>query len=103
MSKKVTVWVESHPLAGENFSEALRMSVGLTIAGNSVTVILSEYPPSDFEPEKSNVPDHKLHLQTLQELGVQVLSISGGEGQVQEVSGDEVKNILNQSDFLIFY
>ncbi len=58
-------------------SEALRMSVGLIIMNNKITLILADegvYNLSTVDHEKINGPEVSKHLKTLQEFGCDIIA-----------------------------
>lgn len=70
--KQVTTLLRQAPLGRTSTSEALRMTLGLTLAGNAVKVVLVEdgvFLLQASAPEKIGLTEIYRHVRTLQELG----------------------------------
>lgn len=96
--KKVAVFIDLPILENDRFGEALRMSVGLTIAENEVTVILQDKDPEElkkYSPAHILLPDFKEHLKILPELNVKILNL--------EKERERVREILRESDVIIAF
>jgi hypothetical protein len=89
IKKKVAVIVSGRQ------QEALRMSVGLTLADNRVSVFIMERP---LEPGEMT----DLNLQTLREMGADIFSTIPGDG-LKLLSADEVSRMLLEFDVVIPY
>lgn len=73
--KKVVVLVRHSPLNTVRNSEALRMSVGLTLADNEVTALLLDaaaWLAVPLSPQAIAAPEIKKHLDTLRLLNMRV-------------------------------
>ncbi len=103
MAKNVVVVIRDHPLSGDSFSEGLRMSVGMTIAGNRVTVILPEGSDTDPRPEKVGLGEIDMHFEGLSELKVTVLTRGICSERARMIDHIEFRNILDTSDVIIFW
>lgn len=75
--------------------EALRMSIGLTLADNRVTVFVMERP---LEPGEMT----DLNLQTLREMDADIFSTIPGNG-LTLLPTDEVSRMLVEYDAVIPY
>ncbi|MEK6776965.1 MAG: DsrE family protein [bacterium] len=74
--KKVTTVIRRSPFNSIVASDALRMSMGLTLTNNKVTVVFVEdgvYLPVFPAPEVIGYPDIKRHIETLKELGCELV------------------------------
>ncbi len=70
--KQVTTLLRQSSLNSTFTSEVLRMTLGLTLSGNAVKVVLAEegvYLLQASAPEKVGLSEMHRHIRTLQELG----------------------------------
>jgi len=75
--KEVITLLRRSPLEGTFLSEMLRMSLGLTLSGNGVKVVLAGEAVSLLQapaPEKIGLTEIHRHVRTLQELGCPFLA-----------------------------
>jgi len=74
--KKVTTVIRRSPFNSMAVSDALRMSLGLTLTNNKVTVVFVEdgvYLSVFPAPDVIGYPDIKRHMETLKELGCELV------------------------------
>ncbi len=111
--RKITVIIRNTPLNTSRNSEALRMSVGMTLQNENITVIFLEdgvwSASQELDPRQINSPDTTEALETLQALKVKLLAekkavekhrIKLREG-IQQASLEEIASILTESDIVI--
>jgi sulfur relay (sulfurtransferase) DsrF/TusC family protein len=75
--KRVITVIRQSPFNSVVASEALRMSLGLTLADNKVTVVFIEdgvYLPVSLVGETIGYPDTKRHIETLKDLGCDLVA-----------------------------
>ncbi len=89
------------------------MSLGLTLTDNKVTVVFVEdgvYLPASLTKESIGYPDTKRHLETLKELGCELVAekeslkergLLGRKIEVIISSRKEIDQIIEQSDRVI--
>ncbi len=111
--KEVITLLRQPPLNRTFISEMLRMSLGLTLSGNTVKVVLAEegiYLLQAAVPEKIGLSEIHRHVQTLQELGCPFLAeqesretrgIGDSIFPVTWVDRRTLGKILAESDFVI--
>ena len=77
MTKKVTVILRRLPLESEKAAEALRVSVGYTLAKAAVTVVFIDdgvWAATPLHPAAVRGPEFAKHIETLQTLGHTLLA-----------------------------
>ena len=111
--KRVTTVIRRSPFNSAIPTEALRMSLGLTLTDNMVTVVFVEdgvYLPASLTNEFTGYPDTKRHLETLKELGCKMVAekeslkerdLMGRKIEVVIGSRKEIDQIIEQSDRVI--
>jgi sulfur relay (sulfurtransferase) DsrF/TusC family protein len=111
--KKITVIVRNLPLNTRRNAEALRMSVGLTLQGDKVTVIFMDhgvYTATQMKPELINIPPPKKEFEVLSMLNCPLIAdkpslekrgIMSLHSNVNVASRDEIVRTINESDIVI--
>ena len=111
--KKITVIVRNPPLNTRRNAEALRMSVGLTLREDKVTVIFMDdgvYCATHMKPEFINVPSTKKEFEVLSMLNCALLAdkisldkrgIKNLIGNVKTAERDEIMRTITGSDIVI--
>jgi sulfur relay (sulfurtransferase) DsrF/TusC family protein len=113
--KKVTTVLRRSPFNSVVASEALRMSLGLTLSDNTVTVVFVEdavYILVSPDTEAIRYPDVKRHIETLKEMGCQLIAekeslkkrgLLDRKLDVNICSRREIDQIIEQSDRVICF
>ncbi|MBI4377764.1 MAG: DsrE family protein [Nitrospinae bacterium] len=113
--KKVTVVLQKSPLNTMRNSEALRMSLGLTLANNAVRVIFVQdalYSLLNTLPERIKSPGFRRHIEMLDKLKCRLVAEreSMEERGIREINypleirdRGEVFTLIKESDSLIVY
>jgi sulfur relay protein TusC/DsrF len=111
--KKVTTVIRRSPFNSVITSEALRMSLGLTLTDNEVTVVFVEdgvYLLSSPAAEAIGYPDIKRHMETLKEMGCELIAeeeslqkrgLTDRRVEASIRSRKEIEQIIEQSDRVI--
>jgi sulfur relay (sulfurtransferase) DsrF/TusC family protein len=111
--KKVTTVIRRSPFNSVLISEALRMSLGLTLTDNLVTVVFIEdgvYLPVSLATETFGYPDAKRHIETLMEEGCELVAeteslkergLLDQRIEMKIKSRREIDQIIEQSDRVI--
>ena len=111
--KQVTTLLRQSPFNSTFTSEVLRMTLGLTLSGNAVKVVLAEegvYLLQTPAPEKIGLSEIHRHVQTLQELGclfladqesVEERSIRDSVFPVTFKNRSAIADVLAESDLVI--
>ncbi len=111
--KKVTTIIRRSPFNSVVTSEALRMSLGLTLANNKVAVIFignGVYLLVTSGSQEAVYPEMKRHIETLRELGCELIAetesleergFSAGQIDVKKMSRVEIGQFLMESDRVI--
>ena len=111
--KKVTTVIRRSPFNSVLISEALRMSLGLTLTDNLVTVVFIEdgvYLPVSLVSEAPGYPDEKRHIKTLKEEGCELVAeteslkergLLDQKIEMKIKSRREIDQIIEQSDRVI--
>lgn len=106
--KNVAVVIQRAP-DGERNTEALRMSVGLTLADNRVNVVFLEEGVRTLTPDKSSAALVRKHLETLKTLGHRLVAdgqaleskAAGTEFDVEALNEPEIHSLLEACDTVI--
>ena len=113
--KKVTTLIRQSPFNTSVPTEALRMSLGLTLANNKVTVVFVEdgvYMLASSASESMGYPDLKKHLSTLQDFhcklaaekeSLEMRGIKAGKINAEIKSREEIDQLLEESDQVIAF
>lgn len=113
--KRVAVIIRRSPFNSVVASEALRMSVGLTLKDNKISVILLDdgiYLLTDLKPELIESQEIEKHIETLLSLGMDIIADEDSvskrgvnrfkyEGRVLPTK--EVLRIIRESEVIISY
>ncbi|MFU8766917.1 MAG: DsrE family protein [Candidatus Methanoperedens sp.] len=111
--KKITVIVRNLPLNTRRNSEALRMSVGLTLKNDKVTVIFMDdgvYSATHLEPGIVNSRSSDREFEALSMLGCSLLadkpsldkrSVKNLRENVVPAAREEIVNTITESDIVI--
>ncbi len=111
--KKITVIVRNLPMNTRRNAEALRMSVGLTLREDKVTVIFLDdgvYSATQTKPELINLKPLTKEFEVLSMLKCTLLvdrlsmekrGISNLLGNVMPVQRDEIVKTITESDIVI--
>lgn len=111
--KKVATVIRRSPFNSATASEALRMSLGLTLTDNLVTVLFLEdgvYLPVSLAAENSGYPDTKRHIETLREMGCRLVAekeslkergLQDRPIEVEIKNREEIDQIIGKSDRVI--
>lgn len=111
--KKIAVIVRNLPLNTRRNAEALRMSVGLTLREDKVTVIFMDdgvYTATPQRPELVNIQPPKKEFEALSMLGCAVLAdkpslemrrIKGLLASVKPAEREEIMRTITESDIVI--
>jgi sulfur relay protein TusC/DsrF len=113
--KNVAVIVRTSPFNTCRNSEALRMTVGLTLADNAIVVVFQDdgvYTLLATQPALIDSLEVDKHLETLQLLNVRLVAeqealsareLSQLKWQVERLAKPEVAQLLAQSDAIICF
>ena len=113
--KKVTVIISKSPFNTLRNSEALRMSVGLTLADNAVQVVFvgdGVYTLLDNSPETIDSPELRKHIETLKMLKHQIIAekesldergINNLAYEVEIKSREGIASLITESNAVIPY
>lgn len=113
--KRVTTVIRQSPFNSLMTAEALRMSLGLTLADNEVKVVFVEeavYLLEALATEEMGYPDLKRHVETLKEMGCELIAEKeslqerglGGQSDLVDIRDrDEIHEIIQQSDRVISF
>jgi sulfur relay protein TusB/DsrH len=113
--KTTTVIISQSPLKTLRVAEALRMSVGLTLCGDSVQVLFMSdgvYALLETEPSKVGMPEYARHMKTLKQLKHRLFAVRESLNQrgldtvchnVEILSNSESARLLLASDSVIRY
>lgn len=88
--RNVLVVIEADPARSERALEALRMSVGLTLGGNRVRILLSKGGSGLSDPAGQAFPDWPVaesHLRAFREVGG---TVSEGPGTLEDLAAADV-------------
>ncbi len=111
--KKITVIVKNLPMNTRRNSEALRMSVGLTLCGDNVTVIFLDdgvHSAAPAKPELIGAPTLKKEFEALPMMKCEMLAdkpslekrgIKNLVPNVKQAGRDEIVRIITGSDIVI--
>ncbi len=111
--KNITVIVRNLPLNTRRNAEALRMSVGLTLRDDKVTVIFMDdgiYTATPTKPELINIPTLKKEFEALSMLNCTLLAdkqsmekrgIENLLANVKPAGRDEIVRTITGSDIVI--
>ena len=111
--KKITVIVRNLPFNTRKNAEALRMSVGLTLREDKVTVIFMDdgvYTATRAKPERINLPPLDREFGALRMLKCTLLadrpSVEKREikeliENIKKADREEIVRIMNESDIII--
>lgn len=111
--KNITVIVKNLPMNTRRNSEALRMSVGLTLCGDNVTVVFMDdgvYSASPAKPELIGAPALKKEFEALPMMKCTMLAdkpsldkrgIKNLVPNVKPAGRDEIVRIITGSDIVI--
>jgi sulfur relay (sulfurtransferase) DsrF/TusC family protein len=111
--KKITVIVRNLPLNTRRNSEALRMSVGVTLRNDKVTVIFMDdgvYSATPLEPDKVNSRSSDKEFEALSMLGCSLLadkpsldkrSVKSLRENVVAATREELVDRITESDIVI--
>jgi hypothetical protein len=89
MAKKIAVIVRDRP------SEALRMSVGLTLADDSVDICIMD---NKIEPDE----DMELNLETLPDMDCKIFT-NNPDNPYEQMSDEEIAKALTGYDVIVPY
>ncbi len=113
--KKITVIVRNLPFNTRRNAEALRMSVGLTLREDKVTVIFMDdgiYTATPAKPELINIPSTRKEFEALSMLNCDLLAdklsmktrgIKNLVANVKAAVRDEIVSTITGSDIVILF
>ncbi len=113
--KKITVIVRNLPLNTRRNAEALRMSVGLTLRDDKVTVIFMDdgvYSATPLKPEIIRFPGLKQEFSALSMLNCGMLAdhpsldrrgIVGIQKNIKVAGRDEIVKTITEADIVITF
>ncbi len=113
--KKVTTVIRRSPFNSVIISEALRMSLGLTLTDNKVTVVFVEegvYLLLSLSADVIGYPDLKRHIETLNMLGCELIAereslekrgLLCDSNEVNIKSRREIDQVIDRSDRIIAF
>ena len=111
--KKITVIVRNLPMNTRRNAEALRMSVGLTLCGDKVTVVFMDdgvYSATPAKPELVGAPTLKKEFEALPIMKCTMLAdgpslekrgIKNPVPNVKVAERDEIVRMITESDIVI--
>ena len=111
--KKISVIVRNLPLNTRRNSEALRMSVGLTLREDKVTVIFMDdgvYSATPLKPDKVNSSSSDKEFEAFSMLGCSLLADKASldsrnvkklRENVVQAGREEIVNTITESDIVI--
>ena len=115
MAKKVLILIRRSPFSDIIASEALRMSIGLTLTDNEITVVFQEDAVSMLTAviyNSDRYADIKRHIETLGELNCKLIMEKQASNKVGEINKEidviissrtEIDDLIAESDHVITF